>query len=100
MHDTTHLPSPRTIITANGTSVCNTVGRVTIHVNANESITLTNVFLITDFHANLISVSRLTTAGAEVVFERDRALIIVNREIANIVPRINNVYLLSSQYIQ
>jgi hypothetical protein len=96
MHDVTHLSTPRNIITANGVSTCNTVGKVIIDAGK-EEIELKNVLFLPDFHANLISVSRIASPSVDVLFKQDRALIIIDNIVTYTFPRINDIYVLTSQ---
>jgi hypothetical protein len=95
MHDITTLSTPRTIITANGTSTCTTIGKVIITINDHQRMTLSDVLYVPDFRVNLLSVIKITALGADVIYTTDSAHIVRNGEIEVTFPRRHNMYVLS-----
>jgi hypothetical protein len=96
LHDVVTLSQPRYIITANGSSICNTKGKVTINVDDHHQIILNDVLYVPDFHVNLISVHKIVSGGAIVTYTKDRANIIRNNHIELSVPKKENLYVLTS----
>jgi hypothetical protein len=86
----THLRTihpPRTLQSANGTSICDQVGEVVLRIDNDHTLTLTDVGYVPDFYVNLISVSKIVQTGADVIYKRNEAQIIRNGVIDIIFPR-------------
>lgn len=90
------LTTPRTIITANSTSSSNTIGTVIIDISPDHQLTLHDVLYLPDFHVNLISVRKITMSGAEVIYKRNAAYIMVDGEIDITFPLHNDMYMMTA----
>jgi hypothetical protein len=95
MHDIITLSTPRSIITANGTSTCNMIGKVTINIGDHRMV-LQDVLYVPDFQVNLMSVYKITLTGADVIYTSDNAYIKRHGRVEVIFPRQHNMYLLST----
>ena len=91
----TLLPEARTVRSANKVSVCHYTGTAHIYTNTNKRIALHNVLYVEGFSVNLISVAKITDIGDTVTFERGGA-IVRGGAFEWRVPRVDNLYLLSS----
>jgi hypothetical protein len=96
MHDIISLSTPRSIITANGTSSCNIMGKVNIDIDDCHRMTLHDVLYVPDFKVNLMSVFRITQTGADVIYTAEKANIMRNSKTEVTFPRQRNMYMLSS----
>lgn len=94
--DVRTLSPPHYIKTANGMSTCTAKGTATIRLSPNHTVTLHDVLYVPDFHVNLLSVFKITCAGAEVLYKRDAAFIMNNNTIDFTINRQNNIYVLNS----
>ncbi len=90
------LPIARSIITANGSSTCTISGTAMMYTNDNQQVSLNNVLYVSDFNVNLISVYRIVETGANVTYSSDKAIITRDEIIELEIPRINNLYVLST----
>ena len=90
------LPESKIITTANDTSTCHMIGNSVLNIGNNHVITLTDVHYMSDFKANLMSVPRIVESGAVVKYEKNSASIIRNGNVELVIPRVNNLYVLTS----
>ena len=95
LHDIVALTKPRMIVTANGSSSCITIGKVTIRIDAHTSIVLNDVLYAPDFRVNLISVFRITRTGAHVIFTDREARVTSGDQVQIVFPCRHNLYVLS-----
>ena len=96
MTDIRTLSPQRLIMTANGTSFCNTSGTVVIRINSHREIILKDVLYVPDFNVNLISVYKVVCTGAEVTYKYEAAHIMIDGHIDITFPRRDNVYMLTA----
>jgi hypothetical protein len=93
--DVYRLKKPRTIVTANGQSMCTQAGSLTIEMNDHHIITLTNVLYVPDFHVNLISVYQIVSRGTQVVYDKEVAQVTRNGRVEWSFPRRDGIYVIT-----
>ena len=89
------MSHPIHVKTANGWSVCRQRGSVRIAIDDTNEALLTDVCFMPDFTVNLLSVHRLTSHGATVQFNQDNAVVSRGDDAPIIIPKANNLYILS-----
>ena len=95
MTDIVTMPHPIHVKTANGWSICRQRGSVRITVDDMNELLLTDVCYMPEFTVNLPSVHRLTAHGAHVKFNDDNATVSTGDAAHIIIPKINNLYILT-----
>ena len=104
----TQLNEPRIIKTANGMSSCEYVGDVCIDIDQSSSsstissqfdtLRLTDVLYVPDFHVNLVRMSRIEKTGARFVVGGGKAEIRRGGVVQLVFPHIDNLYIIKSTH--
>jgi hypothetical protein len=90
------IDNPYTIHTPNHQTICNQEGTAMLRLPNNQVIRLNHVGVVRDFNVNLISVTKLTDNGATVIYNKDCAMINLRGGETIKVPRVHNLWELTS----
>ena len=93
-----YLSTPGIAMTNNGESVFDTIGKVDIIIEG-HTVTLNDVAYLADFKTNLISVSKMTKKGCEVIYAHDKAVVKKMNRVLFTVPRRGGLYVHTSDEV-
>jgi hypothetical protein len=85
-----------TIHTPNHQTLCDREGTAILHLPNNQIIRLNHVGFVKEFQVNLMSVTKLTDNGATVTYNKDCASIVWHGGSTITVPRVHNLWELTS----
>lgn len=93
------LSTPQSIHTANGSSTYMQTGTITLSTDTGN-IHLNDVVIAPTFNVNLMSVAKMVDKGAVVTYDKDKATISHNGQVAFTIPRRGSLYILTQKHKQ